>query len=150
MSTLLDSNYLGWLTPVYEQIAKKKKDESEEVIPIAAPRNAMEVDVQSEIRGGAAVAESAANGRVPSVLAPEPARLDARGSPHAIGSIVVLHGLTSRKDLLGQRASVLSWTAQTTRLGVKIETSGERVLVRPGNVRPSIFSTTGVGVMDPR
>ena len=110
----------------------------------------MEVEALPMAAGGAAAAQGSATGHAPPALAPEPVRHDVQGSPHAIGSSVVLHGLTSRKDLVGQRAAVLSWYAETMRLGVKLDTSGEAVLVRPGHVRPSIFSSPTAVVVDPR
>ena len=119
---------------------KKKEDESEEVLPLVAAGSAMDVDAASFVPGAVAAVTTGAVGGGPAVLAPEPVPLETQPSPHLIGATVLFFGLSSRKDLENMQASVISWSAQTARLGVKVATTDERILVRPNNVRASIFS----------
>lgn len=119
---------------------KKKEDESEEVLPLVAAGSAMDVDAASFVPGAVAAVTTGAVGGGPAVLVSEPVPLETQPSPHLIGATVLLFGLSSRKDLENMQASVISWSAQTARLGVKVATTDERILVRPNNVRASIFS----------
>ena len=56
-----------------------------------------------------------------------------------VGAQVFLTGLSSRADLVGKPAAVLSWNAASARYAVKLTASGESILVRPCNMQPSIF-----------
>lgn len=51
------------------------------------------------------------------------------------GALVEVSGLAQRADLNAQQAKVLSWTSETRRWAVRVESSGETVRVKPMNLR---------------
>ena len=54
---------------------------------------------------------------------------------------VVIHGLASRPELVGQTATVVSLpTPDQPRYGVKLGTSGDKMLVKDVNLKPSLFT----------
>ena len=63
-----------------------------------------------------------------------------------IGDVVVIQKLVSRPELAGQTAVVVALpAADQPRFGVKLTVSGEQLLVKEANLKPSIFGP-GAGV----
>jgi hypothetical protein len=58
---------------------------------------------------------------------------------YSVGQAVVLVGLVSRPELTGISATLHSFEGTTSRWAVVLDTTGEAIRVKAGNLRPSIF-----------
>lgn len=121
---------------------KNKDSDAPEVMPYNVVDAKMEIDSRPGpyFRPGAAAHECHA-GTVS--VAPSLGHVSfdgqSEGSHFSVGAQVFLTGLSSRADLVGKPAVVLSWNAASARYAVKLTASGESILVRPCNLQPSIF-----------
>ena len=65
----------------------------------------------------------------------------AGGNPRlfADNQTVLIHGLSSRLELNGQRATIVSFDAVTGRYAVSLATTSEKMKIREANIKVSIF-----------
>ena len=137
--------------PAQKKKKKKKKRKNKnkdlggpEVLPYEVGDAMMDVGCRPGpyVRPGAAARDtgfgksmvSQSSGHVPHDGQPD-------GSLLPAGTHVVLVGLASRAELAGMMAVVFSWCAASDRYAVKLTGSGQSILVRPCNIRPSIFGS---------